>query len=202
MRNEILRKALQIELESNNEVSKENYLENRAVSLNEDIKTLIKTRRICKRNNLDYSEIQQLINDYEDERKVCIDLLVENDGILNDILTEMILKDYLYKELNKAKQKELLDKIRNLYNRDYADLRINEKKGLKEWLRKLKIDNFYNDCSRYLEFELSYIKNTEDDWFDLYISIKDYEKYESVDITFEDGRITEIKTINYDEEVC
>lgn len=169
-----------------------NYgLEVEILKLEKEINSLIDSRKILKRNKMDYSIIQILIDQLNDiKNKYVKDLYAKNE-LFNDDMVNVVLNKYLDKKLNKEEQLNLLKEFKSMYNRTYPNLQKNNKKGLSSWIGILDLDNFYTEEDDvYLELSINYTKNDSNGWCDATISLINAALDEPIkDVNIVDGKI-------------
>ncbi len=169
----------------NNDVVRNYELENEFMIINNELKTLIETRRIFKRNKLDYSDIQKLINQKNLVKVKYLSDLLKYDHLYNDKAALIILNKYLDRRLCKDDQKELLNELRILFGRIHPNLILNNKKGLSSWINHISLSRLYTMTDYFiLEFDIKYIKNDDNNWCDMIIRIKNtaYDTEEEIEL--------------------
>lgn len=104
-------------------------------------------------SNLD--EINDLKDTLNKKRQVLADEIYIEDGISYRECCEVI-QDLLNKELGKVEQKELLEKIKEVYGRQSPNA-SRDSNGLNAWLK-------------HLDIEVNWIEYVEEDWAGLVIT--------------------------------
>lgn len=150
-----------------------NYkLEVDILKLEKEINSLVDTRKILKRNKMDFSTIQGLIEQLTSTKNKYENNLYAQNALFNDDMVNVVLTKYLDKKLNKEEQLNLLKEFKSMYNRTYPNLQKNNKKGLSSWIGILDLDNFYTEEDDvYLELSINYTKNDSNGWCDATISL-------------------------------
>lgn len=179
-------------MENINNLELVNYkLEADILKLEKEINSLIDTRKILKRNKMDCSTIQGLIEQLTSTKNKYENNLYAQNALFNDDMVNVVLTKYLDKKLNKEEQLNLLNEFKSIYNRTYPNLKLNNKKGLSSWVDILNLENFFDEKDDfYLEFVINYSKNNSDGWHDARISLINGVLDEPIkDVNIVDGKI-------------
>lgn len=138
------------------------------VNLKRELSCILKTRMILKSQGVDIFAIDTQIDRY----RIVLSALEDNiykDTIEQDMKAINLIHSYKGTVLGKKEQKELLDGIRDIYNRYTPSPNYTEKYGLGAWLSYISSIVDYEELYEYY-FEYKFSKNNETKWCDLVIT--------------------------------
>lgn len=118
------------------------------LKLEKSIKKLdreIDALRVASKYLLNKDEIEEVRKSLNNKRQLLADELYYNDSKSYIECCE-VMKEILDKELGKEEQKELLEKIREIYGRTSPNV-SKESNGLNGWLRELDIEHIWKENS-------------------------------------------------------
>ena len=150
--------------EDSNEIMEKTTVEYAYVGMKKWYEQISKTRDLLHKEKVDTTAIDSHLYKYE----LILDKLEEeiyNDTEEQDIRAIELVHSYEDRVLGKEEQKELLDKIRDIYERITPSPRHTKKHGLGSWLNYLQS---LTEDENY--FSYYYTKNKEANWCDLTIS--------------------------------
>lgn len=119
-----------------------------SLKLEKSIKKLdreIDALRVASKYLSNKEEIEEVRKSLNSKRQTLADELYYNDN-KNYLECCEFMRKLLDRELDKAEQKGLLDKIRETFGRTYPNV-SKEANGLNAWLRELDIEYVWNDES-------------------------------------------------------